>query len=154
MNIAKIFLIICVCFCLTNLTVAQSKKKQKNIASVIEKGKSYLGTPYKWGGNSKKGIDCSGLTQNCYKSIGIDLPRTAKAQSKIGNKKSWNEIRAGDIVYFKFESKGKIRYHIGIITSVSDKKIMFLHSSSRGVVESNLLDDYYKKNVKVFRRVI
>ncbi|NQZ76900.1 MAG: C40 family peptidase [Ekhidna sp.] len=135
---------------------AQNKKKRKKIASVIQTGKSYIGTPYKWGGMSKSGIDCSGLIYNSYKTIGVKLPRTAKEQSKVGNKKGWEGIREGDLVYFKFKEKGKKRwYHSGMISHVSKGKILFIHaSSSRGVVESNLMSDYYKKNVKNFRRVI
>ncbi|WP_420576264.1 C40 family peptidase [Ekhidna sp.] len=136
---------------------AQKRKKQraKRIESVIATGRSYIGTPYKWGGMSRSGIDCSGLIYNSYKTIGVSLPRTAKAQSKTGKKRGWNSLREGDLVYFKFKKKGSKWYHSGMITHVSNDKILFVHSSSsRGVIESNLLADYYKNNVKKFRRVI
>lgn len=133
----------------------KKKRKKQKIETAIATARSYIGTPYQWGGNSKTGIDCSGLIQRSYRTIGIDLPRTAKAQSKVGNKKGWEGIKRGDIVFFKFKQKGNKWYHSGMITSVSNDAIKFIHaSSSRGVVESNLLNDYYKKNVKNFRRVI
>lgn len=133
----------------------KKKKRKQNIASVISTGRSYIGTPYKWGGNTKAGIDCSGLIHNAYKTIGVKLPRTAKEQSKTGTKRGWEGIREGDLVYFKFKKKGSKWYHSGMITRVGDDKILFIHaSSSKGVIESNLLSDYYKKNVKNFRRVI
>lgn len=122
---------------------------------MVAEAKTYIGTPYVWGGSSRKGIDCSGLIYNCYRKIDVKLPRTAEQQSKIGNSKSWGSVRPGDIVYFKFKEKRNKWYHSGLIISVDGDNIKFIHaSSSRGVVESNLNSDYYKKNVKKFRRVI
>ena len=137
---------------------AQKKKKrrQQQISQVIQTGRSYIGTPYKWGGTSYAGIDCSGLIQNSYQSIGIKLPRVAKEQSKTGKKKNWENLRPGDLVYFKFKEKGQKKwFHSGMITRIEKDRILFIHaSSSRGVVESNLMSDYYRSNVKNFRRVI
>ena len=90
-----------------------------------------------------------------FNTGGIRLPRTAKAQSTFGKNVGWKGIKPGDLVFFKFKQKGEKWWHSGVITVVDKKKIRFIHaSSSRGVVESNLLSDYYKKNVKGFRRVI
>ena len=134
---------------------SQSKKKRKKIDAVVAEARTYIGTPYRFGGNNKSGIDCSGLIYNCYKKISVDLPRTAKAQSKVGRKKGWENVRPGDLVYFKFKKKGEKWYHSGMITYAEKGTIKFIHAStSRGVVESNLMSDYYRKNVKKFRRVI
>lgn len=134
---------------------AQNKKKRRKISTVISTARSYIGTPYRYGGNTKGGIDCSGLIQQCYKRINVKLPRTAKEQSKIGSSKSWGSIREGDIVYFKFKQKGEKWYHTGMITKATKDEVKFIHAStSRGVIESNLKSDYYRKNVKKFRRVI
>lgn len=134
---------------------AQNKKKSKKIEKVISTAHTYLGVPYKYGGMSKSGIDCSALIYHCYRSIDVKLPRTAKEQSKIGSSKSWGSLRPGDIVYFKFKKKGEKWYHSGMITYVGKDDIKFIHaSSSRGVVMSSLKSDYYRKSVKKFRRVI
>jgi len=155
LTFSKLFLFTLLSLGLVIFTSAQGKKKRKKIDHVIQEAHTYIGTPYQWGGMSKKGIDCSGLIYNCYRRIDVELPRTAKEQSKIGNSKSWDSVRPGDIVYFKFKKKGEKWYHSGMITYAEKDDIRFIHaSSSRGVIESSLKEDYYKKNVKKFRRVI
>ena len=151
----KLMMMILVGVMMTNTTEAQNKRKRRKIDRVVEEAKTYLGVPYRYGGLSKSGIDCSGLIYSCYRVIDVNLPRTAKNQSKIGNQKSWGSIRPGDIVYFKFKQKGEKWYHAGMITYAAVDDIRFIHaSSSRGVVESSLFDSYYRDNVKKFRRVI
>lgn len=142
---------------ISGTTIAQGKKKkrEKAVQHVVNTAYSYKGTPYKYGGTSKRGIDCSALMQNSYAKAGYKIPRTAKEQSKFGKKVSWSGLKAGDIVFFKFKGKREKWYHSGMITSVSKKGTYFIHAStSKGVVVSNLHSDYYKKNVKAFRRVI
>ena len=134
--------------------LGQNKKKQKKITLATNHAKSFIGTPYQYGGNSKNGIDCSSLIQQSYAIIGIEMPRTAQEQAKIGNKKGESGVRPGDIVYFKFKQKREKWWHTGLVTYVNKNKIKFIHaSSSRGVVEDTH-NDYYKKHTKYFRRVI
>lgn len=138
-------------------TIAQKKKRKRvqAIQKVVDAAYTYTGTPYKYGGTSKAGIDCSALMQNSYSQAGYNIPRTAKAQSKYGKKVGWNGIRQGDIVFFKFKAKREKWYHSGMITSVTPDGTYFIHaSSSRGVVISDLNADYYKSNIKTIRRVI
>jgi len=99
----------------------------------------YLDTPYKYGGESRKGIDCSAFTQNVYqKSLGIKLPRTARQQYKIGRKVS--RLKFGDLVYFDTQ-RGVFPGHVGIYLGDS----LFAHaSSSQGVTVSSLTAKYYK----------
>lgn len=138
-----------------NQVHGQNKKKRRQIDKVITTAESYLGTPYKYGGSSKSGIDCSSLIQNSFSSAGYEIPRVSKDQSKYGKKVGWSRLRPGDLVFFRFKEKGKRWYHSGLITKVDSEEITFIHaSSSRGVVKSNLNDDYYKSNVKTFRRVV
>ena len=85
----------------------RKKKKEQKIQSVIRQVESYKGTPYRYGGNSRKGIDCSALIQNCFSYAGYKIPRTAKEQSKFGKKVGWKSLKPGDVVFFKFKQKGE-----------------------------------------------
>lgn len=135
---------------------AQKRKRRKKAEKVIRVAKQYKGTKYKWGGTTKRGIDCSGLMCQAYKSVGVKLPRRSQDQSKYGKKRTISNVAPGDMVFFRFRKKGGGRWwHSGLITKVSKGKIMFIHaSSSKGVIESNLFQNYYKKGIKGFRRVI
>ncbi len=134
---------------------AQNKRKQKKIDAVVSEARKYIGTPYRYGGVGSGGIDCSGLICNSLSVIDVNMPRVSKDQSKVGSSKNWNSIRPGDLVFFKFKEKGNKWYHAGLISSVENGQIKFIHSSSsRGVIESDLNQEYYRENVKKFRRVI
>lgn len=146
-------------FALTLVSTAEAQsrrsKKERQTNLALSTAKSYIGTPYKYGGMSRKGIDCSALLYVSFNTSDIKLPRTAKDQSKYGKNVGWGRLKPGDLVFFKFKQKGGRSWHSGVITIVEKDRIRFVHaSSSRGVVESDLLSDYYRKNVKGFRRVI
>jgi len=86
--------------------------------------KSYEGVPYKLGGNSMKGIDCSAFTRKVYGIYNIDLPRTAREQLKQGKRVGRENLDAGDLVFFQTRRN---RIHVGIFLGGSD----FFHLSSR-----------------------
>ena len=111
--------------------------------------KAAIGTPYVPGGRNPGGFDCSGLVQWAYKSVGINLPRTAREQSAVGKRITRVEdMRAGDIVAFHHPRRG---YHTGIY--VGDGK--FVHSPRRRTrVRINSLDDpYFRTTFMGARRV-
>lgn len=103
--------------------------------------KSYLGTPYRMGGSSHDGIDCSGLVMRVYQTIGIDLPRSTWEQMGGGKRVRLHEIRFGDVLFFKNPGKGErgVSLHAGIFTGDG----RFVHASkSRGVVMDSFSDDW------------
>jgi len=114
---------------------------------VIKTAKSYLGTPYQYGGSSKRGTDCSGLACQAYKSIGVSLPRVAGDQADVGERISIDDLKSGDLVFFGAKKGSRKITHVGIVTNVkSSHEILFIHAStSKGVIESNLFSEYYHK---------
>jgi cell wall-associated NlpC family hydrolase len=108
---------------------------------IIESIDSWLGTPYKYGGMSKSGTDCSGFTKSVYKeACNIDLNRSAADQVKDVILIDKDKLHFGDLIFFKI-SGNKVS-HVGIY--INDSK--FVHASTKnGVTISNLNDAYYKK---------
>lgn len=88
-------------------------KPKTNIHSLITIALKYISAPYLWGGKSLYGLDCSGLTQMCYKQIGVHLLRDAKDQVTQGEEvKTLEEAEKGDLCFFH-NSVGQIT-HVGI----------------------------------------
>lgn len=123
---------------------------------VISTARTFIGTPYKYGGTTRSGMDCSALLINSFSAVKVNLPRSSEAQSKVGTEIKMDELRPGDLVFFATGNKKKEITHVGLITDVKSKdNIKFIHaSSSLGVVETNLLAEYYQKRFRVARRVI
>lgn len=133
----------------------RAQVRQQKVNTLVSTARSYIGTPYRWGGTTRSGMDCSGLLCNSYRAVNYDLPRTSAAQSKTGEKVKLDKVQPGDLVFFATGKKKRKVTHVGMVTSVRKGKIMFIHSSSSlGVVESNLYSTYYKKRFRGARRVI
>ena len=122
---------------------------------VIQRARSYLGTPYKWGGTTVLGMDCSGLLMRSFEAIDLYIPRTAKEQSKLGKAVDIHNLKKGDLVFFAAKKWKRKVTHAGLVTQVGGKdRVMFIHaSSSRGVIEANLMNDYYRKLFVKARRL-
>ncbi len=117
--------------------VGKNKKKKKFLLELSK----YLNIPYKYGGESKNGIDCSAFTRQVYKnSLNVNLPRTAREQYKIGDRiKNIKDLKYGDLIFF---NTSQIYYpgHVGIYLGNN----LFIHSgSSKGVTVSTLKNNYY-----------
>jgi probable lipoprotein NlpC len=134
----------------------KSKVRDRQIGEVIKTARTFTGTPYKWGGTARSGMDCSGLTTNAFKSIDITLPRTADAQALMGEKVKITGLKPGDLVFFATGKKKREITHVGIVTEVKGKdNVKFIHAStSLGVVETNLYSDYYHKRFRSAKRIL
>lgn len=122
---------------------------------VISTAKSYQGTPYKYGGTTRAGMDCSALVYHAYYSIGINMPRTSNDQSQLGQKVPVKSIQAGDLLFFATSRKKNQVTHSGIVTEVQQGEIRFIHSStSLGVTEDYISSKYWANAFLFAKRIL
>lgn len=121
--------------------------REKILFEVIK----YLETPYKYGGSSDQGIDCSGFTKQVFgSSLSLELPRSAREQYGVGEKIGKEELKFGDLVFFNTRRRSNPG-HVGIY--LGDNQ--FVHASRQlGVTISSLDETYYNKRYTGARRVL
>lgn len=127
------------------------KPNRKNIQKLLF---SYLGKPYVWAEEGPDAFDCSGLTYNIYGQMGLDIPRTASEQAKMGKRVPFAHLNYGDLIFFGSTNKRSTRIsHVGIYLGDG----WFAHASSkdRVVRVSNFAKEpKYMKRMKLCRRYL
>jgi len=114
----------------------EGKENKKLIKSMA----AWKGTPYKYGGTTKKGTDCSGFVSTIYKEVyNKKLHRRSRDMIKDVRIIRKSKLKTGDLIFFK--TRGRKISHVGIY--IADNK--FIHAASKGVVVNNLDQAYYKK---------
>jgi cell wall-associated NlpC family hydrolase len=128
----------------------QAKPKlTERISNVMSKAMTLLGTPYRWGGESTEGFDCSGLVGYVYRTVlGMDLPRVSRQMATTGQAVDRNALVPGDLVFFGL--RGRVS-HVGIYMGEG----RFLHAPSRGknVRVDSLVSGYWSNRYMQGRRV-
>jgi cell wall-associated NlpC family hydrolase len=116
---------------------------------ILKEAIRWLGTPYKFGGSSRSGIDCSGFVQNVYRTVDAKLPRNSAQQSSVGTTVDIEHAMPGDLVFFNTSGRGVS--HVGIVVD----RDAFVHAStSDGVTVSLLSQPYYHSRIVSIQRVI
>ena len=166
----KLYLLLLLSFCLTNCksskhTVSKTNKTRtskivnsspsKEIRNIIDHAKSYEGTRYKYGGDSKRGMDCSGLVVTAFMKEDIKLPRTTSDLSKTGDWIDVKSVKEGDLLFFATKKNSRKINHVGIVTKSRPGYVEFIHSTtSRGVIRSTLSERYWYLAYVQARRVM
>jgi len=129
--------------------VAVSPEIEKLWPGLNASARSYLGTPYAWGGATHQGIDCSALMQNSYGENKVKIPRVSRDQWKTGT--TTEVLREGDLVFFNTMGAGVS--HVAMVVDAKNKK--FIHaSSSKGVMVADLNNKWFGQRYLGARRVV
>ncbi len=140
-----------------NKNVVKAKPKSapnRKIKSIVSYAKTFNGTRYKYGGTTKKGMDCSGLVYTSFKKENVVLPRTSKTMATQGKTISLKKINIGDLLFFKTNKRKNVINHVGLVVQAGGT-IKFIHAStSRGVIISSLDEKYWNNCFVLARRVL
>ncbi|RYF93972.1 MAG: NlpC/P60 family protein [Chitinophagaceae bacterium] len=116
--------------------------------NLIEYAKTLIGIPYRYASsNPKVGFDCSGFVSYVFKNFGMNVPRSSREFTRSGTKTKLSEVKVGDVLLFT-GSNPKVRKigHVGIVYSVDESGVKFIHSSSgkaKGVTITEM-NPYYR----------
>jgi len=131
----------------------RQKSLDNNISQniIVKTAKKYLGKPYRYGATGPNSFDCSGFVYAVFREVGIPIPRTSLAQSKIkGRKLSKSELKAGDLLSFDTSLKGHIN-HSGIY--IGNHKFIHASSGKAHSVTISSLDGWYRDKFRWGKRV-
>lgn len=153
-------LILCILVLLMTSCGGARKTSVKKISDskterIIQQAQSFTGTRYKFGGTTRKGMDCSGLVYIAFQKEQIVLPRVSRDMAKRGKLVKTKDIEKGDLLFFKTNKSKKKINHVGLVTQVRDDKIYFIHATtSKGVLTSNLDERYWNNAFTMARRIL
>ena len=127
---------------------------EERIVTLIDSAYSYIGTPYKWAGTSRPGMDCSGFVSTAFSAINVPLSRSSIEMSTQGKDIPLSQAEVGDLLFFKTNRKRNRISHVGIVVGVGDE-VKFIHASvSQGITVSSLSENYWQKAYAKTSRVL
>lgn len=147
-------------------SVSNKKAEKKEINSgditlseaakdIIDFAKQFEGVKYKYGGTTKKGMDCSGLVHTVFKQNAITLPRRSSDMAKSGDWIDLKQVQKGDLLFFATKKGSRNINHVGIVTDSRVGNVEFIHAStSKGVIVSNLAERYWYFAFVQARRIL
>lgn len=115
---------------------------------IVRNALAMLGTPYRYGGATPGGFDCSGLVVYSYKKAGVSVPRTSRDQYRKAKPLPVSVARPGDLVFFGTEQKVN---HVGIY--LGDDAFIHAPEAGQGVKISSIRDDYYRAHFAGIGRI-
>jgi cell wall-associated NlpC family hydrolase len=124
------------------------------VEQLINSATENIGVNYRSGGTTNAGFDCSGLMYNIFDLYNIKLPRSSFEQSKLGAVVERENIKKGDLIFFRTNGRRQIN-HVGMVLEITADEIKFIHSStSNGVMISSTKESYYQKAFAQVNRIL
>jgi len=137
------------------IKVNTTAKPSEEAETIVKFAEKFEGTRYKYGGTTKRGMDCSGLIYTSFKEYDVNLPRTTSGLKSTGNWIDLKQVNVGDLVFFATKKNSRSVNHVGIVTNIRPGNVEFIHaSSSRGVMISSLAEKYWYFTFVQARRVL
>ncbi len=130
-------------------------KPNTSATQIVDYAQQFQGVKYKYGGTTKKGMDCSGLVYESFKAFNIQLPRVSRDMAKEGKRVDLKDVQVGDLLFFKTNKKRNTINHVGLVITALLGNIEFIHSTtSRGVIISSLAERYWYFSFAEARRLL
>jgi len=135
--------------------VIEEEKSNPLVEKLLETAYSYEKTPYKFGGTTFAGMDCSGLVYASYKKLNITLARSSKNMFFEGKEVALGKVKQGDLLFFDIDKfEGKVN-HVGMVTSIDEGIIYFIHSTTeKGVIITSIEESYWQKAFVGAKRIL
>jgi murein DD-endopeptidase len=131
----------------TTTTVSTPQRSLPDMAA--SNAAKMVGKPYKYGGSSPSGFDCSGLVQFSYQQAGLALPHNTVQQRRVSKHVKVSELKRGDLLFF--DQEGKKNSHVGIY--LGERRFVHAPSSGKQVRNDTLDNPYWKKHLSEVRRI-
>lgn len=123
--------------------------------SIINTALSYDGTPYKYTGTTRSGMDCSGLVYTSFTKNNVTLERSSYLMATQGKRIKLSDVRPGDLVFFVTGKDKRRINHVGLVVEANANDIKFIHATtSRGVLISSMREPYWDSTFVEARNIL
>jgi cell wall-associated NlpC family hydrolase len=121
------------------------KKNNPKADAIISYAKTFLGVPYRYGGSTPSGFDCSGFINYIFGNFGFSLVRSSFGLADLGETIALSNIQPGDLLFFKGSNINSSTVgHVALVVEVAPNTLKFIHSANGGVrIENFVTSKYY-----------
>ncbi len=121
------------------------KKNNPKADAIISYAKTFLGVPYRYGGSTPSGFDCSGFINYIFGNFGFSLVRSSFGLADLGETIALSNIQPGDLLFFKGSNINSSTVgHVALVVEVAPNTLKFIHSANDGVrIENFVTSKYY-----------